>query len=490
MDPLTIALAIYGGYQGYTSAKRAHANTLGQLFATAAGAYGGYNLGSGVQGLMGAGETAANVGVGEAVDAGVKSGIGALYNPTAIDPYAGTSLGMDTNAALSGIGPQAVQPTGIQTIATQPQFQQLQPTITNAGFEQPIPQGVRTLSDTGELSYQPQWTQGPNGQPIVTPASYTGEVPTMDQVNERQRLSDIADAQYQSELANTQNQLAKSPLDRGVTAADDYSYSNLDRIPPQAVSEKQLADLNAKKLQDEASSSWLTKGKEYTSKAGEMLGKTFYDEKNGLKLGNIAAVGVPAALYASGAFQRKPYERSMFTYNVNYPDLYRNRTFQVQDPRTGQVYNMPQQAYIPEEKARQSITNPNQQFGPYKREVITLNQGGLASLGHFRDGGVTYLPSKVQNDETNEDSYMRANGYVEDATGSGNKNEDTMLAQLADGEFVTRTDGVLGAGILAGANPNDEKQMRKMGADYFYEQQKRFKRIFDLLDASRKATQH
>ena len=85
---------------------------------------------------------------------------------------------------------------------------------------------------------------------------------------------------------------------------------------------------------------------------------------------------------------------------------------------------------------------------------------------------------------------MRANGYVEDSTGSGNKDEDTMLAQLADGEFVTRTDGVLGAGILAGANPNDQKQMRKMGADFFYEQQKRFKRIFDLLDASRKATAH
>jgi hypothetical protein len=221
-----------------------------------------------------------------------------------------------------------------------------------------------------------------------------------------------------------------------------------------------------------------------------MLSKTFYDENKGLKLGNIAAVGVPAALYASGAFQRKPYERSMFTYNVNYPDLYRNRTFQVQDPRTGQVYNMPQQSYIPEEKAKASITNPNQQFGPYKREVITLNQGGLASLGHFKDGGVTYLPSKVQNDETDEDSYMRANGYVEDPTGAGNKNEDTLLAQLADGEFVTRTDGVLGAGILAGANPDDEKQMRKMGADFFYEQQKRFKRIFDLLDASRKATAH
>jgi len=85
---------------------------------------------------------------------------------------------------------------------------------------------------------------------------------------------------------------------------------------------------------------------------------------------------------------------------------------------------------------------------------------------------------------------MRTNGYVEDGAGNGDKEEDTMLAQLADGEFVTRTDGVLGAGILAGANPKNAKEMRKLGAEFFYEQQKRFKRIYDLLDASRKATAH
>ncbi len=39
-------------------------------------------------------------------------------------------------------------------------------------------------------------------------------------------------------------------------------------------------------------------------------------------------------------------------------------------------------------------------------------------------------------------------------------------------EFVTRTDGVLGAGILAGANPKNAKEMRKLGAEFFYEQQK------------------
>jgi hypothetical protein len=62
-----------------------------------------------------------------------------------------------------------------------------------------------------------------------------------------------------------------------------------------------------------------------------------------------------------------------------------------------------------------------------------------------------------------------------------------MLAQLADGEFVTRADGVLGAGIIAGANPKSMKDMREKGARYFYEQQKRFKRIFDLLEESRNA---
>lgn len=488
MDPLTIALAIYGGYQGYRSAKKAHANTLGQLFATAAGAYGGYNLGSGINSLASAG-TAAAENIGQtAVAEGVAQGIGA-FNPYAgaVDQFAGTTLSNAVDPTLTNALGAAndLASTGITSYS--PQFDQLQPNIINASYDQPIPQGVRTLSDTGEISYEPQWTPGPNGNVQVKPAAYTGEVPTMDSVNEKQRISDLYEEQIRQDAIKTQAQLAKSPLDRGVTSADDYSWLGADKIPSMEVSEKLRAD---RILQEEADSSFFGKAGEYASKAGDVLGRTFYDEKTGLKLGNIAGVGVPAALYASGAFERKPYQRSMFTYNVNYPDLYRGRTFQVQDPRTGQVYNMPQQSYIPEEVAKRNITDSSQQFGPYRRETLTLKEGGLASLAYFKDGGVTYLPSKAYSDETNEDSYMRANGYVEDSTGSGNKNEDTMLAQLADGEFVTRTDGVLGAGILAGANPNDEKQMRKMGADFFYEQQKRFKRIFDLLDASRKATAH
>ena len=98
--------------------------------------------------------------------------------------------------------------------------------------------------------------------------------------------------------------------------------------------------------------------------------------------------------------------------------------------------------------------------------------------------GGQVLPSKVTHDENDINNYVRANGHVMDGTGSGNKDEDTVLAQLADGEFVTRTDGVLGAGIIAGANPNNMKQMREKGAKYFYDQQARFKRVFDLLQQS------
>ena len=71
---------------------------------------------------------------------------------------------------------------------------------------------------------------------------------------------------------------------------------------------------------------------------------------------------------------------------------------------------------------------------------------------------------------------------MEDGAGVGDKDEDTMLAQLADGEFVSRADAVLGAGILSGGDPKSYKSMRKAGADYFYDQQKKLKRIYDLVN--------
>lgn len=118
--------------------------------------------------------------------------------------------------------------------------------------------------------------------------------------------------------------------------------------------------------------------------------------------------------------------------------------------------------------------------------LYTFNQGGIVSvMPKFSEGGVNYLPSKVTHDENDVYNYVRATGYVEDGSGNGDKDEDTILAQLADGEFVSRSDAVLGAGILSGANPKSYKDMRKKGAAYFYDQQAKFKRIFDLIDASK-----
>ncbi len=118
--------------------------------------------------------------------------------------------------------------------------------------------------------------------------------------------------------------------------------------------------------------------------------------------------------------------------------------------------------------------------------LFTFNKGGIAEVKKFNQGGINYLPSKSDHDEKDYNNYIRAEGYVEDGSGNGDKDEDTMLAQLADGEFVSRADAILGAGIMEGANPTSYKDMRKKGAAFFYGQQAKFKRIFDLLDADRK----
>ena len=118
--------------------------------------------------------------------------------------------------------------------------------------------------------------------------------------------------------------------------------------------------------------------------------------------------------------------------------------------------------------------------------LYTFSKGGIAEIKKFNEGGINYLPSKIDHDEQDTNNYVRASGYVEDGAGAGDKDEDTMLAQLADGEFVSRADAILGAGIMEGGNPKSYKDMRKKGAAFFYDQQAKFKRIFDLLDASRK----
>ena len=114
------------------------------------------------------------------------------------------------------------------------------------------------------------------------------------------------------------------------------------------------------------------------------------------------------------------------------------------------------------------------------QEMYTAKEGGLAEIKRFRQGGVNYLPSKTDHDEKDYNNYVRAEGYVEDGSGNGNKDEDTMLAQLADGEFVSRADAILGAGIMEGASPEDFKEMRRLGAKFFYKQQDQLKRIYDI----------
>ena len=127
--------------------------------------------------------------------------------------------------------------------------------------------------------------------------------------------------------------------------------------------------------------------------------------------------------------------------------------------------------------------------GPQTSDIYQYQKGGLASIQKFATGGVSYLPSKIDHDEKDTNNYIRAEGQIADGTGSGDKNKDTILAQLADGEFVSRSDAILGAGLIEGAAPNSEDEMRKKGAAFFYSQQSKFKRIFDLLNASKK-TKH
>jgi len=198
--------------------------------------------------------------------------------------------------------------------------------------------------------------------------------------------------------------------------------------------------------------------------------------KQAATLGTVAGLGA----YASGAFKPEPYKRMQFTYNVAYPELYRNRQFFVQDPVTGNVVEQDKLDYIPEENKKFAGEG---QFGPYGYAMKTMNTGGLVEVAKFNEGG---MPVKMTHDEKDPSNYKRTNGSVYDHTSDANKNEDTILAQLADGEFVTRTDGILGAGIVMGADPHDEKEMRKKGAEFFYDQQKKMKRLYDLFNSKKK----
>jgi hypothetical protein len=89
---------------------------------------------------------------------------------------------------------------------------------------------------------------------------------------------------------------------------------------------------------------------------------------------------------------------------------------------------------------------------------------------------VDVLPSKYKRDENDESNYKRTSGkMVTDETGKGSGNKDTMLAQLADGEFVTKAKSVLGAGKAMGGK--NKKQQRELGAKFFYKQMSELEKI-------------
>tara|TARA_R100001443_G_scaffold56624_1_gene67552 strand:- start:23785 stop:24813 length:1029 start_codon:yes stop_codon:yes gene_type:complete len=215
---------------------------------------------------------------------------------------------------------------------------------------------------------------------------------------------------------------------------------------------------------------------------GSLLDLLFRRQKEGAAAGVMEidplklALTTGAGMYASGAFKQGPTDIYTPGYNMGYLEMKEQRgNYKYIDPATGQEKEY-EAVYAPEEAGK-----GQRQIGPYSYDVQRLRTGGIAEIKKFNEGGVNYLPSKISHDENDSTNYVRATGYVEDGSGTGDKDEDTMLAQLADGEFVTRADGVLGAGIIAGANPNSFKDMREKGAEYFYDQQKKYKRVFDLL---------
>jgi len=184
-------------------------------------------------------------------------------------------------------------------------------------------------------------------------------------------------------------------------------------------------------------------------------------------------------------------------YNVMYPALAGAATtkFDPYDPQfegiSDQDSELRAELYAKQKSNLEGITAPREyttaesQYSVPYSDIVFAKEGGIINaLPKYNQGGVSYLPSKIDHDEKDMTNYVRAEGYVEDGSGNGDKDEDTMLAQLADGEFVSRADAILGAGIMAGANPEDFKEMRKKGATFFYNQQDQLKRVYDLLNAN------
>jgi hypothetical protein len=178
----------------------------------------------------------------------------------------------------------------------------------------------------------------------------------------------------------------------------------------------------------------------------------------------IAGTTFLAGMGDKGGEEKKTEEKV----NENYPnvkDIVTN--FNIKDPVTGATSKLAI-GETPEERFMKVGYTPRYKDGG----IAKFNNGALVSM----------LPGKSLSDEKDPSVYKRAYNFVADETGNGDMEEDTMLAQLADGEFVTTAKAVLGAGIFQGAGPDNMKAMRDKGAKFFYDQQAKFKRVYEMLE--------
>jgi hypothetical protein len=193
----------------------------------------------------------------------------------------------------------------------------------------------------------------------------------------------------------------------------------------------------------------------------------------GLGTGADIGLGIAGTSLLSGMGGEEAPQKTEEKVNENYPnvkDIVTN--FNIKDPVTGATSKLAI-GETPEERFMKT---------GYKSR---FKDGGLAK---FNQGAlVSMLPGKSVSDEKDPSIYKRAYNFVTDETGNGDMEEDTMLAQLADGEFVTTAKAVLGAGIFQGAKPSDIGGMRDKGAKFFYEQQARFKRIYEMLEEAKRS---
>ena len=136
---------------------------------------------------------------------------------------------------------------------------------------------------------------------------------------------------------------------------------------------------------------------------------------------------------------------------------------------------------LPKMQDNDKVRIPQPQDAPAQiqelMETFRARAANEPRMQEFNQGDlVDVLPSKYKRDENDESNYKRTSGkMVTDETGKGSGNKDTMLAQLADGEFVTKAKSVLGAGRAMGGK--NKKEQRELGAQFFYKQMSELEKI-------------